>query len=123
MTAHPDQAECWRVDAGAAEVAELRVPPHARRDRRFEVSVSMTVRTTPVRGAAWHRLTVTADGARQWQRRIDSHLPEQGWASDGLDYRFERLVQAGESLRIVAEAASVGVQRRSLVIEAEEIRD
>ncbi len=114
--------ERWRTDAGEAATAELRIPPDARRERRFELSVTMQVRTAPVRGAAWHQLTVLADGVRQWRRRVDSHLPDAGQATDGLDYRFERSLPAGQALRVQAEAASLGVQRLALVIEAEECR-
>lgn len=114
------RSERWRVDAGEAATAQLLIPPDARRERRFEVSVTMQVRTVPVRGAAWHQLTVLADGSRQWRRRIDSHLPDHGHASDGLEYRFERSLSAGQALRIQAEVASLGVQRQALVIEAEE---
>ena len=85
--------ERWRTDAGEAATAELRIPPDARRERRFELSVTLQVRTAPVRGAAWHQLTVLADGVRQWRRRVDSHLPDAGQATDGLDYRFLRPIK------------------------------
>lgn len=118
--ARGDRPERWRTDAGDAAVATLSIPPDARRERRFEVSCTMTVRVLADAAAPWHQLTVLADGSRQWQRRIDSSRQVD---TDGLDYRFERSLAPGESLRLVAEVACQGALRRSLVIEAEEVTD
>lgn len=112
--------ERWRTDAGEAAVATLVIPPDPRRERRFEISCTMTVRVVADAAAPWHRLTVLADGSRQWQRRIDSSRQVD---TDGLDYRFERSLPPGQSLRLVAEVACHGALRRSLVIEAEEVND
>lgn len=115
--------ERWRVDAGDGAVATLVVPADAQRTRRFEISCSMTVRALPAgapagEGDAWHQLTVLADGSRQWQRRVASHL-ETG--ADGLDYRFERSVPVGRALRLSAEVACFGARRDRLLIEVEEV--
>lgn len=112
--------ERWAVDAGDAAVATLTVPPDAQRERRFEVACAMTVLPLPDRAGGWHRMTVLADGSRQWQRRIATH---PGDGPDGLDVRFERTVPAGQALRITVEVAAEGARRRSLHIEAEEQPD
>jgi hypothetical protein len=112
--------ERWALDAGDAEVATLTVPADALRERRFEVSCAMSVRVAPGATEAWHRMTVLADGARQWQRRVVTSLLD---GSDGLDHRFERSVPPGQALRITVELAGQGVQRRRLVIEADEQAD
>jgi hypothetical protein len=112
--------ERWVLDAGDAEVATLTVPADALRERRFEVSCAMSVRVPPGTTDAWHRMTVLADGARQWQRRVATSLLDD---TDGLDHRFARTVPAGQALRITVELAGQGVQRRRLVIEADEVRD
>jgi hypothetical protein len=81
----------------------------------------MTVRALPDSGEggdAWHQLTVLADGSRQWQRRIASHL---AGGSDGLDYRFERSVPPGRALRLSAEVACSGARRERLWIEVDEV--
>lgn len=112
--------ERWRVDAGDGAVAMLVVPADAQRERRFEISCSMTVRALPDHAAAdqaWHQLTVLADGSRQWQRRVSSHLDS---GSDGLEYRFERSVPVGRALRLAAEVACAGARRDRLLIEVEE---
>lgn len=113
--------ERWHVDAGDAAVATLVIPADAHRERHFEISCAMTVRLLADAGgsgAAWHQLTVLADGSRQWQRRIVSHL-EGG--SDGLDYRFERRVPPGRALRLSAEVACSGARRERLWIEVDEV--
>lgn len=114
----PKHPERWSADAGDAALAGLLVPPDAARERRFEVSCTMTVRRIDEAEQAWHRLTVLADGLQQWQRRVDTHP-----GIDGLDYRFQRLVAAGQSLRIGAEVACAGAVRLSLLIEADEVLD
>ena len=111
-----EKPERWSVDAGDMALANLLIPPDAARERRFEVSCAMTVRSLDEAGATWHRLTVLADGLQQWQRRVDTHA-----GLDGLDYRFERAVPAGQALRIRAEVACAGAVRRSLLIEADEV--
>lgn len=112
------RAERWSVDAGDASLANLQVPPDAVRERRFEVSCAMTVRRLDAAPEAWHQLTLLADGLQQWQRRVATH-PD----IDGLDYRFERIVPAGQALRLRAEVACAGAVRRSLVIDVDEVID
>lgn len=129
------QPERWCADAGDATLAELRVPPDARRERRFEVACAMTVRL-PVdadtrakasadtrasiqaeTAGAWHEMTVHVNGAKQWSRRIDTRNPGH-W--DGLDYRFAATVPVGQALRVKVQVATRGALRRSLLVEAEE---
>lgn len=114
-TARPER---WSVDAGDTAVAALVIPPDLKRERRFEIACAMTVRVVADAPVAWHRLTLLVDGSRQWQRRVETSLLA---ATDGLDYRFERVLPAGQSLRITAEVVCHGAMRRGLVIEAEEV--
>ena len=110
--------ERWQIDAADAALATLVIPPHARRERVFEVSCSMSVRVPREAGEdAWHQMTVQANGARQWQRRVPSR---NAGAEDGLDYRFRRSVPVGEALKLVVSVEARGVMRQRLKIEAEE---
>ncbi len=113
-----DRPENWSLDAGEDAVASLLVPPHASRERRFEISCSMTVVRSDDVARAWHQMRVLVDGLLQWQRRVDTHP-----GVDGLDVRFERSVPTGRALRIVVEAGCDGARRRSLLIEVNEVRD
>lgn len=113
----PVRPERWAQDAGDGSEAVLVIPADLRRERRFEISVAMTVRCGDELAGAWHELTVLADGRQQWQRRIPSSNPG---GFDGLDYRFARALAPGQALRLVARCATRGVQRSRLVIEAEE---
>ncbi len=120
--------ERWCADVGDAALAALRVPPDARRERRFEVACAMTVRlpadvktdarTASETGDAWHEMTVHVNGARQWSRRIGTSNPGH-W--DGLDYRFAATVPAGQALRVTVQVATRGALRRSLLVEADEL--
>jgi len=114
--------EHWAVDAGDAPQAVLTIPADSKRERRFEISCAMTVALSgaanEASASAWHQMTVQADGAQQWQRRVPTQNPG---AWDGLDYRFTRTVPVGRGLRLVVSVACLGVRRRSLKIEAEEI--
>ena len=112
--------ERWSHSAGDAALATLVIPPHATRERRFEVSVAMTVRVPAdaAPGSCWHEMSVAANGAQQWRRRLPSH---NAGSFDGLDYRFTRSVPVGEALRLVVAVQGRGVQRRSVDIEAEEM--
>ena len=67
---------------------------------------------------AWHAMTVLVDGAQQWSRRIATSNPGS-W--DGLDYRFACSVLPGRALRLVVQTQVHGAQRRSLVIEVDEV--
>ena len=109
--------ERWRLDAGDAAEGVLTIPADPQRERRFEIAVAMTVRCGAPLDGAWHQMTVLANGAQQWQRRINSSNPG---TFDGLDYRFARTLAPGESLRLVLRLAVRGVQRHRLVVEADE---
>ena len=110
--------ERWVVDAGDAAQALLLIPADLHRERRFEIACAMTVRCGEELEGAWHEMTVLANGALQWHRRIGSS--NQG-SFDGLDYRFARTLAVGQALRLVLRCACRGVQRQRLVIEAEEV--
>lgn len=120
--------ERWCADAGDATLAELRVPPDARRERRFEVACAMTVRLSmdvdtsasiqSETGDAWHEMTVHVNGAKQWSRRIGTSNPGH-W--DGLDYRFAATVPVGQALHVRVQVAARGALRRSLLVEADEL--
>ena len=111
------QPERWLLDAGDAAEAVLTIPADPQRTRRFEIACAMTVRCGDSPDGAWHEMTVLANGAQQWRRRICSSNPG---AFDGLDYRFARTLAPGESLRLVLRLAVRGVQRHRLVLEADE---
>ena len=114
----PDvRPERWARDAGDAAEAVLDIPPDLRRERRFEIACTMTVRCPIDLVGAWHELAVLANGAQQWRRRIGSSNPG---SLDSLDYRFTRLLAVGDALRVVLRCANRGVQRERLVIEADE---
>ena len=114
---HP-APEQWRIDAGAADVALLDIPPVSDRVRHFHVDVSFVVRTpayaTP---KPWHELAVELDGRRQWSRRIDTSNPGE---QDGLDYHVRVSVDAGAPLRVRALTKVRGAMRHRLLIEATE---
>jgi hypothetical protein len=111
-------SERWALSAGDAANATLTIPADARRERRFEISCAITVLVPEDAQKPWHQMTVMAAGAQQWRRREASANPG---AWDGLDYRFQRSVPVGHTLRIGVSVAGQGVRRRSLLIEAEEI--
>lgn len=116
----PDPSEHWHADAGDAPRAVLTIPADARRVRRFEISCVMSVRLRAPQAGAWHELTLHADGAQLWRRRVPTQNPGE-W--DGLDYRCTRSVGVGRSLRIEASVATQGAQRWQLRIEAQELVD
>jgi hypothetical protein len=113
--------ERWEAESDGGDVLQLHVPPHANRDRVFEVSFSFEVRW---RGddadadEAWHGLRVLVNGQQEWQRRV----PTTPGSSDSLDYRFRRVVPNGEALRLVAMTEVKLAQRRRIRITAEEER-
>ena len=110
--------EHWSLNAGDAATATLTLPADAKRERRFEIACAVTVGCPAEHRQAWHQMTVQANGAQQWRRRVATHNPG---AWDGLDYRFSRSVLAGQVLRITVSVACQDARRRSLVIEADEI--
>ena len=110
--------ERWLRDAGDATEALLVIPADARRERRFEISISLQVRCPFDLHGAWHELWVLADGSQLWRRRIVSSNPG---SSDSLDYRFARSVPVGQTLKLLARSAVRGVVRQRLLIEADEV--
>ncbi|MBA4177877.1 MAG: hypothetical protein C0505_15175 [Leptothrix sp. (in: Bacteria)] len=109
--------ERWSLSAGDAPSAVLVIPADARRERRFEIACAVTVAVPEAASGAWLQMTVQANGAQQWQRRVPAHSPG---AFDGLDYRMARSVPVGQALRITVAVTGQGVRRRTLVIEADE---
>jgi len=109
--------ERWSVQAGDAAVARLDIPAEAKRERRFEIAVSMSVRALDNSAEPWHELRVYADGKLQWQRRIGTQQPAP---FDGLDYRFQATVAVAQTLRLSAIAECGGARRLQLQIEADE---
>lgn len=111
--------ETWRVDAGDADVAVLRVPPVLRSDRVFEIDLRFVVRTPPEPGG-WLEVTLELDGAREWSRRIDATCLGQ---ADSLDFHCRRALPAGLGLRLRAVTRVGGGARRSALSLAAEAAD
>lgn len=109
--------ERWRAEAGAAALLKLDIPPHATRERVFDISCTLIVRLREDRADAWHRMVVQADGRREWDRRIQTQNPG---ATDSLEMHFRRRVPVGEALRLLVTTEVNLAQRVSLLIEAEE---
>ena len=112
-TSEGDAAEHWAVDAGAADIAMLDIPPSAHRRRIFAIDVRFAVRAAAA--GAWQTLSVELNGVREWSRRIDTHGP-----TDTLDYHCRRELDIGQALRIRATTKLGSAQRLRLLIEAEE---
>lgn len=114
--------ERWHLLADDAPGATLLIPADAKRERRFEIGCAITVQRPAAAVAdaapAWHQMTVLANGAQQWSRRVPTQNPG---SYDGLDYRFAHTLPVGQALRVSVAVAGLGVRRRSLVIEADEI--
>jgi hypothetical protein len=117
MLVRGHRPERWVVDAGDAAEAVLVIPPDAQRQRRFDIACTATVRCGDDLAGAWHEMTVLANGAQQWRRRVPSRV---AGGDDGLDLHFRREVPVGEALRIVVRVAVQGVRRHRLLIEADE---
>ncbi len=118
-------AERWAVDAGAADVATLTIPPSAQRERVFEIDLRFVVRAPLQAGrAAWHAMSVDLNGVREWSRRSATHNPaDHPGQNDSLDYHCRVLVPVGRALRVRAVTQVGGAIRQRLVIEADEARD
>lgn len=114
-----NRSETWRVDAGEADVALLRVPPVLRLDRVFEIDLRFVVRT-PAQPGAWLEVTLELDGAREWSRRIDATCLGQ---TDSLDFHCRRALPAGRDLRLRATTRVGGGARRSALSLAAEASD
>jgi hypothetical protein len=113
-----EAAEHWTEDAGDGDAAQLDIPPHATRERRFEIFCSFEV-ANPLGGdEAAHALRVLVDGAQAWTRRVATHA-----GSDSLDVRLRRIVPVGEPLRVTARTEVQGVRRVRLKITADEELD
>ena len=112
------EPERWTLSAGDATTATLTIPADARRERRFEIACAVTVGVPEGGSGAWLQMTVQANGAKEWQRRVPAHNPG---AWDGLDYRFSRNVPVAQALRITVSVAGAGVRRRTLVVEADKL--
>lgn len=109
--------ERWALSGGDAATATLTIPADAKRQRRFEIACAVTVGVPEGSTGGWLQVTVQANGAKEWQRRVPAHNPG---AWDGLDYRFSRSVPVAQTLRITVTVTGGGVRRRSLEIEADE---
>jgi len=109
--------ERWTLQAGDAPGAVLVIPADAKRERRFEIAIAVTVAVPADAHAPWLQVTVLANGTQQWKRRTPAHNPG---AYDGLDYRFTRSVPVAQALRVQVAVSGSGVRRRSLLIEADE---
>jgi hypothetical protein len=107
--------ERWRTDAGDRAIARLDVPPHATRERVFEIDVRFVVKAGAGRDPQ-HGLRVLINGAQEWQRR----LPTQRGVEDGLEWRQQRRVPVGEALRIQALTDVQHALRLRLVVSAVE---
>jgi hypothetical protein len=114
------EPERWALKAGDATTATLLIPADLKRERHFEIACAITVAVPeePAGPAPWLQMTVLADGAQQWQRRLPAQNPGE---FDGLDLRFSRSVPVGKPLRVTVSVAGQGVRRRTLHIEADEI--
>jgi hypothetical protein len=109
------RTERWQADAGDRPLARLDIPPHASRERDFELDVRFVVKA----GAGsepQHGLRVLVNGAQEWARR----LPTARGGEDSLEWRARRRVPVGEGLRIQASTEVQHALRLRLVISAVE---
>lgn len=102
------EPERWSVDAGGSVMAMLDIPPHASRERVFDVHCAMSVRLREPLEGAWHRMTVLANGNHEWDRQVPTHAAS---ATDGLEMHFRRRVPVGEGLKIVVKTDVRWAQR------------
>jgi hypothetical protein len=114
----PAKPERWQAATEGQSVLRLSIPADLYRERRFEISVALSVRALESAAESHHALKVFADGQLQWQRRIATARGEP-W--DGLDLRFSRSVPVGRPLLLLAEAKGEGAKILRLSIEADEI--
>lgn len=115
---HQSAAEHWTEDAADSDAAHLDIPPHATRERRFEIFCSFVVANPTGHADATHGLRVLVNGAQEWSRRVPTHA-----GSDSLDVRLRRTVPVGEPLRVTARTEVQGVRRISLKLSADEDLD
>ena len=108
--------EQWSADAGEREVAVLAIPPHAQRERSFEIFCRLEVANRAGHADATHSLRVLVNGVLEWSRSVPTHLD----GGDSLDLRLRRTVPAGQALRVTANASTKRSTRLGLRISAEE---
>lgn len=108
--------EHWAVDAGERDVAVLAIPPHAQRERSFEIFCRLDVSNRAGHADATHGLRVLVNGALEWSRSVATH---EGGA-DSLDYRLRRTVPVGQALRLSATAEVHRAVHLGLTITAQE---
>lgn len=111
-------AEHWAEDAGEGDAAHLDIPPHATRERRFEIFCSFEVANPGGDDDASHGLRVLVNGAQEWARRVATHA-----GRDSLDVRLHRTVPVGEPLRLTTRTEVRGVRRLALKLTADEELD
>ncbi len=97
-------------------MAVLAIPPHAQRERGFEVFCRLEVQNKGGHAGATHGLRVLVNGALEWSRSV----PTQAGGADSLDYRLRLTVPAGQALRVTAKAEVHRAVRTGLAITAEE---
>lgn len=107
--------ERWRVDAGDRAIARLDVPPHAARERVFEIDVRFVVKAGAGRDPQ-HGLRVLVDGAQEWARRVATVRDGE----DSLEWRQRRRVPVGQALKIQALTEVRSALRLRLTISAVE---
>jgi len=108
-------SERWQIDAGDRAVARLDIPPHAARDRVFEIDVRFVVKAGAGAGPR-HGLRVLVDGAQEWARQVDTSRDGE----DSLEWRQRRRVPLGQPLRIQALTEVRHALRLRLVVSAVE---
>jgi hypothetical protein len=114
----PGRPERWHAEVGDAPMARLEIPPDARKERLFEIAISMLVRAREDAPQPWHEMRIFADGELQWVRRCPTQQPAE---FDGLDYRFRRHIAVGRALRLQVHSDCSGVRRLKIRIEADEV--
>ena len=115
VSAADARPEHWSAETARDLVVRLDIPPHATRERRFEVYCSFSVAHSGA-GDASHALRVLVDGAHQWSRRVAT----DAGGRDSLDVRFPRTVPVGQPLRLTAIAEVDGALPLGLSISADE---
>ena len=117
-TARPADArrEHWSADAGERDVVVLAIPPHAQRERSFEIFCRLEVANKAGHTDATHRLRVLVNGALEWSRTVATHAD----GNDSLDLRLRRTVPVGLALRVTASAETKRSTRLLLTITADE---
>ena len=97
-------------------MATLVIPPHAQRERSFEIFCRLEVANRAGHADATHGLRVLVNGALEWSRSVPTHAGR----ADSLDYRLRRTVPAGQALRLTAKAEVHRAARLGLTITAQE---